>query len=187
MLNQCGVYYYAAPKRYETKIDSFPFKLLICCFQKQYQTKIILMKNIIFILAIVFFSSDCTADARVLAEILAKAKAKSKISVLKNKKPINKTKPASNIPKNLKPKRIKDTRPKDIVTSEQLEVRNDLAYLPTHDKPFTGKHKEFHPNKKKYVETNYKDGKKDGLLILWDEYEHKVGQLPFLNGSYQEN
>jgi antitoxin component YwqK of YwqJK toxin-antitoxin module len=145
------------------------------------------MKNIIFILTVIFFSSDCTADARVLAEILAKANARSKASVLKNKKPKNKIKLTSNIPKNVKPKQFKDKKPNDIVTSEQLEVRNNLAYLPDQDKPFTGKHKEYHPNKKKYIETDYKDGKKNGLLVLWDEYEHKVGQLTFINGNYQEN
>ncbi|HEY8159154.1 MAG TPA: hypothetical protein VIF10_10680 [Methylobacter sp.] len=145
------------------------------------------MKNIIFILAVVFFSSDCTADARVLAEILAKANARSKASVLRNKKPRNKVKLANNISKNAKPIQIKNKKRKDIVTSEQLEVRNDLAYLPDQDTPFTGKHKEYHPNKKKYIETDYKDGKKNGLLVLWDEYEHKVGQLTFINGSYQEN
>ncbi|HEY8219626.1 MAG TPA: hypothetical protein VIF86_05950, partial [Methylobacter sp.] len=145
------------------------------------------MKNIIFILTVIFFSSDCTADARVLAEILAKANARSKASVLKNKKPKNKIKLTSNIPKNVKPKQFKDKKPNDVVTSEQLEVRNNLAYLPNQDKPFTGKHKEYHPNKKKYIETDYKDGKKNGLLVLWDEYEHKVGQLTFINGNYQEN
>jgi antitoxin component YwqK of YwqJK toxin-antitoxin module len=145
------------------------------------------MKNIIFILTVIFFSSDCTADARVLAEILAKANARSKASVLKNKKPKNKIKLTSNIPKNVSPKQFKDKKPKDIVTSEQLEVRNNLVYLPDQDKPFTGKHKEYHPNKKKYIETDYKDGKKNGLLVLWDEYEHKVGQLTFINGNYQEN
>lgn len=145
------------------------------------------MKNIIFILTVIFFSSDCTADARVLAEILAKANARSKASVLKNKKPKNKIKLTSNIPKNVKPKQFKDKKPNDIVTSEQLEVRNNLVYLPDQDKPFTGKHKEYHPNKKKYIETDYKDGKKNGLLVLWDEYEHKVGQLTFINGNYQEN
>lgn len=145
------------------------------------------MKNIIFILAVVFFSSNCTADARVLAQILAKANARSKASVLKNKKPRNKVKQVSNISKNVKPKQFKDKKPKDIVTSEQLEVRNDLAYLPNQATPFTGKHKEYHPNKKKYIETSYKDGKKNGLLVLWDEYEHKVGQLTFINGNYQEN
>ncbi|MCK9622429.1 MAG: hypothetical protein M0R47_18050 [Methylobacter sp.] len=145
------------------------------------------MKNIIFILVVVFFSSNCIADARVLAEILAKANARSKASALKNKKPMNRIKLVSNISKNVKPKQFKDKKPKDIVISEQLEVRNNLAYLPNQNTPFTGKHREFHPNKNKYIETNYKDGKKNGLLVLWDEYEHKVGQLTFINGSYQEN
>jgi len=145
------------------------------------------MKKIIFILAIAFLSSDCTADARVLAELLAKANARTKASVLKSKNAKKKIKPAISIPISVKPKQVLAKIPKDIVALEQLEVRNGLAYLPNQDKPFTGKHKEFHQNKKKYVETNYKDGKKNGILILWDEYEHKVGQLTFINGNYQEN
>ena len=145
------------------------------------------MKNIIFILAIVFFTSDCTADARVLAEILAKAKTKSKISVLKNNESKKKLKPAISISKHLKPKQNIDEKLKETATSEELEVRNDLAYLPNQDIPFTGKHKKYHLNKNKYIETNYKDGKKNGLLVMWDEYEHKVGQLTFLNGYYLED
>jgi antitoxin component YwqK of YwqJK toxin-antitoxin module len=163
-------------------------KLLIFHFQTYIlSVQVILMRKIIFILTIAFFSSDCTADARVLAELLAKANARSKAGVLKYKNAQKKTKPAISIPKNVKPKQVIAKKAKDIVTSEQLEVRDSLAYLPNQDKPFTGKHKEFHSNKKKYVETDYKDGKKNGSLILWDEYEHKVGQLTFINGRYLEN
>ena len=151
------------------------------------------MKNIIFILVIAFFISDCGADARVLAEIISQANAKSK--ALKNKKAKKKVKAESTISKHIKPKRIapnksnvlQDTKPKEIVTSEELEIRNDLAYMPNEDKPFTGKHEKYHSNKKKYIETNYKDGKKNGLLIMWDENEHEIGQLSFINGNQQEN
>lgn len=145
------------------------------------------MKKIIFILAIAIFSSDCVADARVLAELLAKAKARSKVNAAENRKVKKTAKSASSPQKNVKPKQIIAKKPNDLVTSEQLEVRDDLAYLPNQHKPFTGRRKEFHSNKKKYVETDYKDGKKNGALILWDEYEHKVGELTFMNGSYREN
>lgn len=137
------------------------------------------MKKIIFILAVVFLISDCNADARVLEQL------KAKRSVSKNKQPKKKINHASKALKAIKAKQ--DIKPKQIVTSEELDIRNNLAYLPKEDKPFTGKHEKYHPNKKKYVETNYKDGKKDGLLIMWDENEHKIGELNFINGQQQEN
>lgn len=151
------------------------------------------MKNIIFILVIAFFISDCSADARVLAEIISQANAKSK--VLKNKKLKKRVHAENNILKYIKPKEtvknktnvLKDAKPKEIITSEELEIRNDLAYMAKEDEPFTGKHREYHSNKKKYIETNYRNGKKNGLLVMWDENEHKIGQLTFLNGNQQEN
>ncbi len=133
------------------------------------------MKNIIFILALVFFASECNADSRVLEQLKAQASHRAKTSVSKHKKP----------KKTVKPKRIilKETKPKEIVTLEELEIRNDLAYLPNNDTPFTGKHEERHSNGKKYIEIKYKDGKKDGSLIMWDEYEHKIGEINFKDGS----
>ncbi|WP_333878410.1 hypothetical protein [Methylobacter sp.] len=144
------------------------------------------MKNIIFILVIAFFISDCHADARVLAEILSKAHSKAKIHVLKNNKPKKKVKVKTRVLKYIKPKE-QVIKPKETVTSEELEMRNDLAYMPNEDKPFTGKHEAYHSNKKKYIETNYKDGRKNGLLVMWDENERKIGQLTFMNGNQQEN
>lgn len=133
------------------------------------------MKNIIFILAIVFFISDCSADARVLEQLKSQSKHKAKKSVSKIKKP----------KKSVQHKKvvIKETKPKEIVTSAELDIRNGLAYLPNEDKPFTGKHEEHHSNGKKYIEIKYKDGKKNGLLIMWDEYGHKIGELNFEDGS----
>ena len=139
------------------------------------------MKKVIFLLAIVFFISDCNADIRVLEQLRAQAHHRAKKAVQKIKKP----KKTAKSKKTVKPKEIvlKDTKPKEIVTSADLEIRNDLAYLPNEDKPFTGKHETYHSNGKKYVETKYKDGKKDGLLILWDENGYKVGELTFADGS----
>lgn len=142
----------------------------------------------------VFFISDCSADARVLAEILSKTKAaKARNIALKQEKLKKKIAARKSRLKQLKLKQIaknkvlKEIKPQEIVTSEELEIRNNLAYLPNKDQPFTGKHREYHPNKKKYIETNYKDGKKDGPLIMWDENEHKIGELSFIKGTQQEN
>jgi antitoxin component YwqK of YwqJK toxin-antitoxin module len=143
------------------------------------------MKKISYILAMIFFISDCSADARVLAQIKSKASARAKNSASKLKKSKIKSRTENCIPKQAKPK--ENTKPKEIVTSEKLDIRNDLAYLPNEDKPFTGKYEEHHSNKKKYLEIAYKDGKKNGLLVMWDEYEHKIGQLSFINGNQQDN
>lgn len=141
------------------------------------------MKNIICILAIVFFISDCSADARILEQIRSKARAsaKAKSNVLKNKKLKKKVRHESHILKDTKLKEV--PKPKVIVTKEELDIKNDIAYLPNEDKPFTGKHQEYHSNGKKYIETNYKDGKKNGVLTMWDEYEHKIGQLNYIDGK----
>ncbi len=136
------------------------------------------MKKIIFILAAIFFISDCSADARVLEQLRrskVKASAKAKHAVAKIQKAKKKAKHENCI--------VTNTKPKEIATKEDLDIRNDLAYLPNEDKPFTGKHEQYHPNGKKYIVTNYKDGKKNGLLIMWDEYEHQIAQLSYLNGE----
>jgi antitoxin component YwqK of YwqJK toxin-antitoxin module len=135
------------------------------------------MKNIICILAVFFFISDCSADARVLEQLKLKSSAKAKSAVLKIKKSKKKVRHESRVLKKT------TSRPKQIVTKADLDIKNDLAYLPNEDKPFTGKHQQYHSNGKKYIETNYEGGKKNGSLIMWDEYEHKVGQLNYMDGE----
>lgn len=145
------------------------------------------MKNIVCILlAIFFFISDCSADARVLEQLRSKssakasAKAKAKSAVLKNQKLKQKVRQTSCTPQETKPKVIPA---KEIATKDELDIKNNLAYLPNGDEPFTGKHQQYHSNGKKYIETHYKGGKRNGLLIVWDEYEHKVGQLSYMDGQ----
>lgn len=142
------------------------------------------MKKIICILAVFFFIADCSADARILEQLRAKSSAKAKSVAAKKKKSKKKVSPQQScISKSTKPKAIPF---KEIVTREDLDIKNNFAYLPNGDKPFTGKHQQYHSNGKKHVETTYKDGKKNGLLTVWDEYEHKVGQLSYVNGEQLE-
>jgi antitoxin component YwqK of YwqJK toxin-antitoxin module len=131
------------------------------------------MKKIIFILTLLFFASECNADARVLEQLKTQKKTHHKVK----KSPLKIIKPK----KTVKHKKIvlKTAKVEDIVTSEELEIRNTLAYLPNHDKPFTGKYESHHPNNLKHIEINYKDGIKTGSLIMWDENGHKVGKLNF--------
>jgi antitoxin component YwqK of YwqJK toxin-antitoxin module len=141
------------------------------------------MKNIICILALFFFISDCSADARILEQLKAKSNAKAKSVALKKKKSTKKVSHKSKVPRSTKPK---ETPIIEITTKEDLDIKNDLAYLPNRDKPFTGKHQQYHSNGKKYTEIYYKDGKRNGLIIVWDEYEHKVGQLSYMGGELLE-
>lgn len=129
----------------------------------------------------VFFVADCSADARVLAELMAKrakdkwhevkVRKKNKIDVLKPKIKV--------IKKKIEP--LSDP----IITSEELKVIDNVAYLT--DKPFTGKQLTYHPNKKTHIELNYKNGIRNGLLVMWDENEQKIGQLNFSNGVQQDD
>ena len=152
------------------------------------------MKKIIYILSIFFFISDCSADARVLAEIMSKAH-KPKMSVAKIKKPKKFVKQKTIVKKIKRPNTVvdtknnvvKDIKPKEIVITENLDIKNNVAYLPNNDTPFTGKHITRHPNGNKYIETNYTDGKRNGLLIMLDEKGYKIGQLNFINGIYEYN
>ncbi len=149
------------------------------------------MKKLLIILVMVFFVSESGADFRVLEQIRSKASARARSNALKNKKykkAIQVKKHAAKHKKKIvvaKPNPAKE-RPKERVTSEQLEIRDNIAYLPNEDTPFTGKHLEYHPNGKKYIEIKYKDGKKNGLVIMWDEYEHKVGEINYADGQRVE-
>ncbi|MFI3186320.1 MAG: hypothetical protein QX198_10110 [Methylococcaceae bacterium] len=143
------------------------------------------MKNIIFIVVLVFFVAECIADTRILEQLKSQAQVHHRVkkSVSKIHKP-KKTvihKPKKTVAH--KKVDLKQAKPKEIITSEELDIRSGLAYLPNKDQPFTGKHETRHSNGKKYIEIKYKDGKKNGLLIMWDEYEHKIGELNFEDGN----
>ncbi len=135
------------------------------------------MRNIILILVLVVFASECNADTRVLEQLKSQTQVhhKAKINIAK----VNKPKKAVAHKKVV----LKQTKPKEIITSEDLDIRGGLAYLPNKDQPFTGKHETRHSNGKKYIEINYKDGKKNGLLIMWDEYGHKIAELNYEEGD----
>lgn len=144
------------------------------------------MKKILITLALVFFITETNADYRVLELIRSKANAKAKSNASKSKSREKSAKDkasASKIKKQKKTVKKQNVKPKERVTSEELDIRNDLAYLPNENVPFTGKHIENHANGKKYIEIQYKDGKKDGLVVMWDEYGHKVGEINYTNGQ----
>lgn len=145
-----------------------------------------LIKILIVLLAMAFIVPDCGADARVLERIRAKSsiKAKNQAAKLKLLKQKAKAKRRLKAPK---PDIVKEEpKPQAIVSREELDFRNDVAFLPNGDSPFTGRHEAYHDNGKKYIETVYKNGKKEGRIIMWDEYGHKVGELTYVDGKLLE-
>ncbi len=166
------------------------------------------MKNLICFVIIFLFVAECNADIRVLEQLTLKrnikhknAVAKSDVPKVKTKSPIVKHK--KNKQKNAIDNRAsKSVKRKEIVTTEDLEIRNELAYLSNQDKPFTGKHVEYHNivnngglvgsnqvgdaklgrKDKKYIEILYKDGKKNGPVTMWDENGIKIGVIYYKDG-----
>ncbi len=166
------------------------------------------MYKMICLLLLFLFAPVCDADIRVLEKLTSKhrvihkaadsksivAKVQSKSHGLKRKK--IKLKSAN------ENRAFKDVKHKEIVTSEDLEIRNDIAYLPNQVKPFTGTYYEYHANTgkdisndskqsgssnngrkdKKYIEIIYKDGKKNGPVTMWDENGIKIGVIYFKDG-----
>jgi antitoxin component YwqK of YwqJK toxin-antitoxin module len=63
------------------------------------------------------------------------------------------------------------------------QTRGEIVYLPNEDDAFTGKSLCVYKNGKNKSESNYKDGKKDGLLTLWYENGNKKSEINFVNGE----
>ncbi len=112
------------------------------------------MKNIICILAIVFFISGCDSNG-FLEKIGLKEKITNEIKIGK------------------------------------IE---DIVYIQDSDEPFTGKYVEYYSNGNQRCETNYKDGKKNGLATTWhkngqkeSETNYKDGMLNGLNTWWYKN
>jgi len=64
-----------------------------------------------------------------------------------------------------------------------IQIRNEIAYLPNENKPFTGKYEEFYSNGKKKSEVNYKEGKFNGLKTGWYENGQKKYTANFKDGK----
>ncbi len=71
----------------------------------------------------------------------------------------------------------------DEVVTKTVEYRNDLAYIPNSNEPFTGIHIPLpYDNGQKKSEANYKDGKQDGLITIWDENGQKLSETNYKDG-----
>jgi antitoxin component YwqK of YwqJK toxin-antitoxin module len=64
-----------------------------------------------------------------------------------------------------------------------LQERNGVYYEINSEKGFTGNLIKKYPNGQKMSESNYKDGKLEGLVTAWDENGQKESEMIFKNGE----
>jgi hypothetical protein len=63
-----------------------------------------------------------------------------------------------------------------------IVVRDDIAYAPNEDKPFTGRYETYYQNGAKKGVAHIKNGKYDGLMTLWDKSGQKNYEKIIRNG-----
>ena len=68
------------------------------------------------------------------------------------------------------------------VNVEELETREGIYYLVGSDTPYTGKATSLYENGQK-TEANLKDGKRDGLIVLWHENGQKALEQKYKDGE----
>ena len=75
-----------------------------------------------------------------------------------------------------------------VVDADQLQFRNEVAYLQDEETPFIGLAVKKYDAGQKLSETNYKDGRIEGLLTAWYENGNKELEQTYkdgkLNGPY---
>jgi antitoxin component YwqK of YwqJK toxin-antitoxin module len=64
-----------------------------------------------------------------------------------------------------------------------IQVRNGIVFLPNENEPYTGKYEEYDSDGHKRAEETYKDGKLNGLLILWYENGQKTMEIKYKDGK----
>jgi antitoxin component YwqK of YwqJK toxin-antitoxin module len=65
-----------------------------------------------------------------------------------------------------------------------IQIRNEIAYLPDENDPFTGKYVEYYStNGQKKSETSYKDGKQNGLFTSWYENGKMKSEANYSDGE----
>ena len=69
------------------------------------------------------------------------------------------------------------------VSNKETELRKGIKYLEGSDTPYTGKVYGFHPNGQKMHESNYKNGKLDGLETWWYDNGQKWNEVNFKDGK----
>ena len=73
-------------------------------------------------------------------------------------------------------------KPEGVNMDEELERRKDIVYLKGSDTPYTGKSFELYKDGQKQNESNYKDGKEEGLKIMWYPNGQKRAEVNYKGG-----
>ena len=81
-----------------------------------------------------------------------------------------------------------ETKPKtEDVNNDELERRgefpNFIYFIKGSDTPYTGKSFELYDNGQKQWEANWKDGKEDGLEVMWYENGQKTTEKNYKDGK----
>jgi len=69
------------------------------------------------------------------------------------------------------------------VNPKELDLREGIIYLKGSDTPYAGKVSALYENGQKKVETNYKDGKREGLTIGWYKNGQKKAEENYKGGK----
>ena len=69
------------------------------------------------------------------------------------------------------------------VNIDKLEESEGIAYLKGSDTPYTGKATRLYENGQKQAEANLKNGKEDGLIVLWHENGQKALEKKYEDGE----
>ena len=79
---------------------------------------------------------------------------------------------------------VAETKPElEGVNLDKLEEREGIVYLKGSDTPYTGKATSLYENGQKTAEANLKDGKRDGLMVLWHENGQKALEQKYKDGE----
>ena len=79
---------------------------------------------------------------------------------------------------------VTETKPElEGVNAKKIEVREGIRYRKGSDAPYTGKIFSLYKSGKKESEANYKDGKSDGLVVVWHRNGQKKAEINWKDGK----
>ena len=79
---------------------------------------------------------------------------------------------------------VAETKPElEGVNEDEVERREDITYLKGSDTPYTGKVYQLYPNGQKEYETDFWNGKEDGLWMSWHKNGKKQGEGYYKDGK----
>ena len=100
-------------------------------------------------------------------------------------KPVADVKPEEPVAETKPEEPVAETKPElEGVNYFELEERKGITYIKGSYSPYTGKAYKFYENGHKQVETNIKDGKRDGPETQWHENGQKREEINYKDGKW---